>query len=309
MAARAELIGLGSINVDLALRVPRLPLAGETLVGSEFVALAGGKGANVCFAARRLAANAMLLGTVGTDAFAEQALGPLVNLGVDVTHVHRAQDLATGVALICVQADGEKTIVVAANANDAYDPRREDDFADVLQRARSGSVLVADLECAARYVNSALQHATRSGLPTILDPSPAGRVTGELLRLADFVTPNTVEAEQLTGVRVVDTASARLAGERLLERGVRQAAIVKLGAPGCVVVARQRSCHVASPAVEALDTTGAGDAFAAAFGVALLEGNDDIVAARFAAKVAALSVTRVGAQPSYPTRADVDALA
>jgi ribokinase len=303
---RPQLVSVGSINVDLQVRVERCPAAGEALVGEDFLLVGGGKGANVAYFARRLGAESLLIGRVGSDLLSEAALRVLEDLGVDLRHVGRARDVPTGIAMITVYPDHNKGIVLASNANGAWDSAALEAAEAAVASAPAGSVLVADLELDPEVVIRTAAAARGRGFPVILDPSPAGRVTNGLLALVGYLTPNPAEAKLLTGIEIDGAENAFRAAEALVERGARTA-LVKLGAGGCVVVGAESHFQVAPITVRAVDTTGAGDAFAGALGVALLEGQPLAQAASLAVSAASFSVTRYGAQPSYPSREELEA--
>jgi ribokinase len=211
------------------------------------------------------------------------------------------------VALIVVRADGEKSIVLAANANDVWRPDDADDAAGAVAAAPTGSVLVADLEVPQAVVGRTIDAARRRGLGVVLDPSPVERLSREWYPSLDYVTPNRTEASALTGIAVRSIEDAFRAGEILVERGVKTA-LVKLGAQGTVIVGAGIREQVPVAPVTVVDTTGAGDAFAGALAVALVEGRPRREAVRFAVAAAAFAVTRYGSQPSYPTRAEIERL-
>ncbi len=237
----------------------------------------------------------------------DRALESLRASGVDLRYTTAVNGQATGAALIVVQPNGEKGIILAPNANDVWMDDDLDDAARAVEGAPDGSVLVTDLEVPASVVRRAIDSARRRGFAVVLDPSPAGRVERELLRSVDFLTPNPTEAKQLTGFAVETIDDAFRAGQVLYERGVRTACI-KMGGEGCVVVGEHTRMHIASPTVHVVDTTGAGDAFAGALAVAILEGQATPEAVRFAVGAAAVAVTGFGSQAAYPTRAEIQHL-
>ncbi|MDQ2694777.1 MAG: ribokinase [Pseudomonadota bacterium] len=305
--ARGRIVSLGSINADFQVRAERWPDPGETLLGRDFLLLGGGKAANVAFLAQRLGAPALLIGHVGDDPLAERALEPLRAAGIDLSQVTAVAGGTTGASLIVVRPDGDKTIVLAANANDAWQPQDAAAAAAAVADAGSGSLLVADLEVPAFVVREAIDAARGQGFPVLLDPSPAARLDDELYPLVDYITPNPSEARQLTGITVDGAGAARRAGEQLRRRGAG-IAFMKLSDGGCVVVGDNLREHVEGFAVEVIDTTGAGDAFAGALAVALWEGKDPVAAARFATAASSLAVSGYGSQPAYPDRRAVEGL-
>lgn len=305
--ARTQIVSLGSINIDYQMRVPRWPEPGETLIGADLLRIGGGKAANVAYLARRLGADAVLIGHVGRDADGDTALAGLQAAGVDLTHVQRLADAATGLAAVFVRPDGEKTIVLAPNANDRWHDAQAEAGTAAIERAPAGAVLVIDLEVPRFVVERAMRAARRRGLRTVLDPSPAQALAPELLALADAVTPNASEAAQLANRPVQSPDEAFEAGQALIEGGAG-AAFVKLATGACVVVTREDRFAVTGFRVPVVDKTGAGDAFAGALAVALLERMPLERAARFALAAGNLAVARYGSQPGYPARDEVDTL-
>jgi len=305
MAARVTVVG--SLNTDLVITAPHLPQTGETVTGGEFATFPGGKGANQAVAAARLGASVAMVGAVGSDGFGRQLRDGLLQNGVDVTHVSVIEHTASGVALITVDPRGQNTIVVAPGANGKLTPAH----VEAARQAIAGSeVLLLQLEIPLGCVGRAAQLARQGGARVVLDPAPAPPepLPEGLLRLVDVINPNEVEARALTGIDAADERGARAAAEQLLALGCRTA-VVKLGARGAFVASGALRRLLPAVPVEAVDTTAAGDAFAGALAVALAEGADLVTAVRLANVAGAVAVTRMGAQPSMPTRAEVEAFA
>lgn len=305
--SRGILLCLGSTNVDIQMRAPRSPGPSETLPVTDFLMVGGGKGANRAFFGRKLGAPTVLLGRVGDDLLAEEALRPLRAIGVDLRQTRAVPKTPTGVAAILVRPDGQKTILLAENANDRWEPEGAEEVARACRSAPPESVLSLDLEIPPVVAARALEAARERGLSVVLDPSPADRYRESYGPLADFVTPNPVEAEQLTGIRVESLEDAFRAGRALCDRGVAHA-LVKLGARGTVLVNEEGERHFPAPHVDPVDTTGAGDAFAGALAFALWERQPTADAVRFAIAASALATTAYGSQASYPERGRIDAL-
>ncbi|SMD09383.1 ribokinase [Lentzea albidocapillata] len=282
------LLVLGSANADLVVEVGRRPAGGETVLGGDTVVLPGGKGANTAVAAARVGASVALVGAVGGDGYGSLLRESLESSGVDTALV-KTSSRPTGIAYITVTPDGENSIVVSPGAN------ADVSLSDVDALSFDGAaVLTCSLEVPLETVVHAIGAASRAGVRTVLNLSPVAELPAETLRQLTVLIVNEHEAAQLAS----DWRS-------LLELGP-SSAIVTLGSRGAAVV--QESGIVEVPAIEVdevVDTTGAGDAFAGALSARLAEGDDLVQAARYAAKVAALSVTKVGAQPSYPTAAEV----
>jgi len=304
---KCDVVVAGGANTDYLVRGPRLPKPGETVQGDVFVpADAGGKGANQAVAAARLGARAAFVGRVGADARGESLLRRLNAEGVVAQHVAIDKRVATGVALINVDEDGEKQILVAPGANlrlSAGDVKRA---GSLIQNAR---VLVLQFEVPMKANLAAAELAHRAGVPVVLDPAPAARAPRKLLRLVSVIRLNEHEAEALTRVKVSGRESARKAVRRLLAHGIR-VAIVAAGADGNLAVwrnaeGRYEELWLRKLPVKSIDATGAGDAFAAGLAVALSEDHSVAEAAVFANAAAALTTTKLGAQPALPKRGAV----
>ena len=288
---------LGSANMDLVFAVPRLPRAGETLAGGDMALFPGGKGANQAYAAAKLGGRVSLIAAVGDDPFGPKLVSGLAAVGVDISLIE-ACDVPTGCACICVLPDGENSIVISPGANARLTPAQA---ISKLQGLTADDYLLAQLETPIETVEAAFVHAKRIGATTILDPAPAMRLSGALLRTVDILTPNRVEAEVLIG----SFLDAEHAASRLLALGPR-AVVLKLGAAGCFYASDGQRIRAEALAVTPVDTTAAGDVFNAALAVALAEAKSMREAMLFANKAAAISTTRCGAQSSAPSRAEVD---
>jgi ribokinase len=295
---------VGSLNMDLVVRVDVLPERGQTVSGRGFATLPGGKGANQACAAARLGGRCRMIGRVGADAFGDRLKAGLAADGVDTSHVLVTDGEATGVALIPVEDGGQNVIVVAGGANLRLRPEdAEGGLRDV-----AGGLLLLQLESPAETVEAAAGHGRALSMTVVLDPAPARPLAASLLQRVDVLTPNETEALALLGRRgnALSVPEARDAGRMLRALGPATV-IVKLGAKGVVVVDEAGFRHWPAPSVEAVDATAAGDTFNGALAVALSEGRPLDEAARFAVTAASISVMRVGAQVSIPTRAQVDA--
>lgn len=292
----------GSINMDLVVQSPRLPRKGETLTGAAFFTAAGGKGANQAVAAARLGAPTRMIGRVGDDVFGAALLAGLRANGVDISGVTVIPG-PSGVALITVDRAGENTIIVVPGANGAID----DDLAR-LDRALDGArVLLLQLETPLAAVIEAAQLARRRGITVVLDPAPAQQLPDELYPQIDIITPNETETAVLVGIAPATEALAAQAAALLLARGVG-CAIIKRSDKGVYVASAQQQLHLPPFAVRAIDTVAAGDAFNGGLAAALAESRPLAEAARWGAAAGAIAVTRAGAQPALPTRAEVLAL-
>jgi ribokinase len=301
------IIVLGSLNMDIAALGPRLPQPGETLMGSHFHTAPGGKGANQAYAAARLggAGATAMLGRVGEDDFGRQMIANLVSVGCGVEGVRPIAG-PSGVALILIAESGQNCIVVVSGANDKFTPA---DITADGQLLRGARYALLQLEVPLATTIAGAKAARAAGLQVILDPAPAPEhLPSELLQFVDVITPNETEASLLVGRKPADISvdEARAIAGELQSRGVRQV-IIKLGAKGCLLLEGGTATHVQAPMVKAVDTTGAGDIFNAAFAVACSEGASRLDACQFAVHAAAISVTRMGCQASVPTRAELDA--
>lgn len=296
---------VGSLNIDLVIKTPKLPSAGETILGGAFSIFRGGKGANQAVAAARLGATTRIVGCVGDDSFGDQLREGITAEGVEMSAVRTVTSVSSGVALITVDPAGENTIVVASGANMHLN---QADIEAAGPAIAGSAVLLLQLEVPLDVVVHAAALAKASGVAVVLDPAPAFLLPSALYRVVSVIHPNEREAEILTGVPVHDMDGARDAADRLLRAGC-QAVIIKLGVRGAYLATPSLTEEVPGIPVDAVDTTAAGDAFAGALAVALAEGKPLSAAARFANVVGALKVTRMGAQPGLPTRAEVVAFA
>jgi ribokinase len=291
----------GSANVDLTVHTERAPGPGETVLGHRFAQGGGGKGANQAVAAARMGAATRFVGRIGDDPLGAYLADGLAAAGVDTAGLVAVTGMPSGVALIVVDATADNRIVVAAGANATLDGR---DLGPLVTALDGAAVLLLQLEVPMDGVLTAAREARRRGVIVVLDPAPVppGGVPDELLRLATIVTPNEHEAALLVG-----SPDAGSALQTLRRRGA-EAAIVTLGAAGACWSAPGSDGSVPAPAVTAVDTTGAGDAFNGALAVALAEGLDLAAAIRWGVAAGSLAVTRPGAQAAMPARAEVLAL-
>jgi ribokinase len=297
------IVVVGSINFDLVVGADRLPLAGETITGNNFATFHGGKGANQAVAAAKLGYPVAMVGCVGHDNFGPQLRHGLENAGVDVSHVSTVPE-SSGIALITTGKRGENSIVVVPAANARLTPAALEKAASLLERA---GIILAQLEIPLETVEYLAQFADTRGIPLMLDPAPARALPESLLRRITWLTPNETEAHALLAHCSDDhDATSEHAARRFLDRGVKNV-ILKIGSRGCLIAQPDREdLRVPAFSVTAVDTTAAGDAFNGGFAVALMRGLDVSRSAVFASAVAAISVTRPGAQPSMPTADEVD---
>ncbi|MFQ5751587.1 MAG: ribokinase [bacterium] len=299
---KPKIVIVGSSNTDMIIKMERIPEPGETVIGGEFSIAAGGKGANQAVAAARAGGEVNFVACVGKDMFGKQAVEGFIKDGINVEYVFEKSHTASGVALIFVDKKGENSIAVASGANSKLLPSH-------IERAKnaiiSADVLIMQLETPIATVNAAAKLASANRVKVILNPAPARPLEAETLRYISILTPNKSEAELLTGIKVEDEKGADEAANALLSRGL-QTVLITLGPGGVYVATSDMRKMVPGFEVEAVDTTAAGDVFNGALAVSLAENNPWLEAVRFANAAAALSVTKLGAQPSAPYRAEIE---
>jgi ribokinase len=293
-----DVVVVGGANTDYLARGSALPAPGSTADGDIFLEAPGGKGANQAVAAARLGARVALIARLGIDARGNDLHDALAAEGVDLRYVMRDDRSPTGAALIHVDQTGQKQILAVLGANRRLTPADVERASSVL---RSTRVLLAQLEVPVETVSAAVRLARAGGARIVLDPAPAVPLADDLLQLVDVIKPNAQEAEVLTGIPVRNRESASRAARRLIERGVRAAA-VQAGDEGDVLVWRDGESWLPRIRIDAVDATGAGDAFAATIASALAEGKPLIEAGRMASAAAALATTAIGAQAGLPRR-------
>lgn len=299
-----KIVVVGSLNMDLVVRMPQIPRPGETLLGGIFKTFPGGKGANQAVAAARLGAHVTMIGCVGDDAFGQKLRATLTMEGIDTTHVLVHPEEATGVALIQVDAQGQNSIAVASGANFRLTSTAVE---SAMQTMGMFDVLVMPLETPLETIYAAAKMASQKGTKVLLNPAPAQVLSKDLLELVDILLPNEHEIALMTGIPLQSAADTRRAAKRLLSLGPKKL-LVTLGSRGAILFDGKTSQETIIPAypIQAVDTTAAGDCFVGALAVGLCEGKSLQAAAEFASAAAALSVTRAGAQPALPRRVDVE---
>lgn len=299
----ANIVVVGSSNTDMIIKLDRIPKPGETRLGGEFLSAAGGKGANQAVAAARAGGAVALVARVGQDMFGQEAVAGLVKNGVNVDHVHY-DNAPSGVALIFVAEDGENSIAVGSGANAKLSAA---DVNSARRAIAAADILMMQLESPLGAVQAAADLASDHGVRVILNPAPAQPLPNELLKKLSIITPNEHEVELLTGVKVTDDASCAQAAQALLRQGV-ESVIITLGSQGAFVASTNSMFRVPGFKAKPVDTTAAGDTFNGALAVALAEGLPMAEAVLFANAAGAISVTRIGAQPSAPMREEILAL-
>jgi len=298
-----DILVIGSSNTDMIVQTPHIPRPGETVLGGTFNTAAGGKGANQAVACARVGGKVTFVARVGRDMFGEQALQGFRQDGIDVTYVKQDDTAPSGVAMIMVDEQGENSIAVASGANNNLGPA---DLEAAREAFQTADTVLMQLETPLETVETAARMAHERRIRVILNPAPACTLSDALLQNVSILTPNETEAELLTGITVQDEASAQKAAEVLIGKGVKTV-ILTLGAAGAYLHTDTFQGMIPSYPVEPVDTTAAGDTFNGVLAVALAEGRSLEQAVTFANAAAALSVTKLGAQPSAPDRESVEA--
>lgn len=297
-----SIVVVGSINTDLILRSEHLPVPGETVLGGDLQTAGGGKGANQAVSAARLGAEVALVGRVGRDAYGDQHLQAFTNEGIDVEAISRCMDTPTGTAIILLDAEGQNSIVVSPAANAKVTAT---DVENARRYFKPGAILILQMEIQLETVVFAAQQAKTAGMQVILNPAPAQVLPEGLLRNTDILILNETEMELISKQSLNDETSLLNTVSLLLNNGV-QAVILTLGANGARYFSKQRQFFQPAFNVQAVDTTAAGDSFVGAFAAALSEGQEHTEAMRFAAAAGAVAATKLGAQPSLPTRLELN---
>lgn len=296
-----KILVAGSINIDLVATAADFPKPGQTLIGERFDTFPGGKGANQAVAAGRLGADVSFLGKVGSDSFGEQALKALRDSNVDVSRIEREQNVSTGVAIIEVAGSGENSIIYIPGANDKVDIAYIQKNIDAIDNS---DIILLQLEIPFETVEFIAQYGYRKGKTVILDPAPAQELSDALIQSCTYITPNETEMEVITGKPVTNEVSAFKAAQVLLQKGAR-VVINKAGRAGAYRIDCDGALHCAGYKVKAVDTTAAGDSFNAGFAASLALGRSEEDSLGYANAVAAISVTKLGAQSAMPTANEV----
>ena len=296
-----KIIVIGSSNVDMVVRTSHLPAPGETILGGEFFMNQGGKGANQAVAIKRLGGNLIFMAKLGNDVLGRQSVGYFKKEGIDTRYIALDEDSASGVALISVDDHAENSIVVASGANMLLN---EQDVDKMLEEVCEGDILLMQLEIPLQTVEYAARKAFGKGVKVVLNPAPARSLPKELFRHLYMVTPNRIEAEMLTGIKIANDADVEKVAEEICAMGVKNV-IITLGSKGCLIREEGVSYRIDAFKVAPVDTTAAGDTFNGALCVGLSEGMDLKQAAVMASKASSIAVTRMGAQSSIPYREEL----
>ncbi|MBM3944699.1 MAG: ribokinase [SAR202 cluster bacterium] len=302
--SKPSIVVLGGININFIGVTPRLPKPGETVTGDRFYINPGGKGANQAVAAARMGAAVRMVGRVGRDSFGPDLLDGLAREGIDASGVAIDPDNPSGVAVILLDGKRQNHIVQIRGANLACDEAQVEAARAAMAGAR---VLMLQLELPFEVSLAAARHAKRHGVAVLWDPAPTVEAMKTGYGAVDILAPNQGEAEFLTGIEVKGPDEARRAARKLRDEGVATV-VIKLGEQGAYFVSDGQEGLVAAPAVDVVDTVGAGDAFGGALAVALAQGRPLPDAVRWGVAAGALAVTKQGAQASMPVRRDVEAL-
>ena len=298
----SSIIVIGSSNTDMVIRTGKFPAPGETIMGGEFFMFSGGKGANQAVAATRMGGRVVFIGKTGNDIFGRRAMEELRKEGINTDYTSMDDARASGTAMILVDEKGENEIVVAPGANDTL---TEADIAKAANLMTTGTIVLLQLEIPVNTVLYAAQKGFAAGARVILNPAPARPLPAAIFPCLYLITPNETEAALLTGIRVTDRDSAKIAAAVLLKAGVQQV-IITMGAQGAFFTDGTKELMIETPQVRAVDSTAAGDVFNGVLATAITAGVDWEPAMATACKAAALSVTRMGAQASMPYRKEVD---
>ncbi len=301
---KKNVVVVGSSNTDMIIQMKTIPRPGETLLGGKFSIAPGGKGANQAVGAARAArpgTQVIFVAKVGKDIFGEQAITGFKKDKIQTDYVFQDSNNPSGVALIFVADDGKNSIAVASGANSALSPA---DVKKASQAIKNADILVLQLETPLETVRTAIEIADQAGVPIILNPAPVQKLPPEILRKVTLLTPNEIEAETLTGIAVKNKTAAAQAAQILHDLGV-PIVIITLGAKGAYLSTPTVKQMIKPFPVKALDTTAAGDIFNGSLAASLSEGTGLLEAVHFASAAAALSVTKLGAQPSAPKRREI----
>jgi len=293
---------IGSINMDLVIKTSRMPKPGESFFGQSFGMIPGGKGANQAVAVAKLGEKAQLVGKVGKDVFGDKLVNNLKEFGVNVDYVFQDSSASTGVAFIIVTREGENSIIIVTGANGNLS---SEDVKAVEATIKNSNLLLLQLEIPLETVSCSVELANKYKVPVVLDAGPPPRFFPDFFTGVDILSPNELEAEELTGMKIKDLESAKAAAQKLLNTGIKRV-VLKLGANGALLATRDEVKHIKGIKVRAVDTTAAGDAFTAGLAVAYAKGKSLEEAAIFANYVGALTVTKFGAQPSIPGMDEVE---
>jgi ribokinase len=298
---KSKIYVIGSSNTDMVIKSDKLPAPGETVIGGVFLMNAGGKGANQAVAAAKLGAEVIFVSKVGNDIFGKQAVEGFKNIGINTDFVFTDSGNPSGVALILVDGQGENSISVASGANGNL---QISEVQQAIDKVQASDIVLLQLEIPLDTVNETIKKCAEKGAKVILNPAPAQKLDESYFKYLNMITPNETEAEIFTGIKVSDLETAKQAANDFHDKGILEV-IITLGAKGAFYSNKDKQVLIPSPKVVAVDSTAAGDVFNGALCVAISEGQVIEEAIAFACKAASISVTRMGAQASAPTREEV----
>ena len=301
---RPEITIVGSFAVGLTMRAPKLPVFGETMLGSDFDMGPGGKGSNQAVGTARLGAHSALVAMIGVDKLASIGTDLYGAEGIDATHVRVRTERATGVGFIILNDKGENFIILDMGANELMDAAAVDAAEARIQKS---SVVMTVLEIPTPAATRAMELGRQHGAITILNPAPARALPPQSFANVDYLTPNESELRILLGLRADDPSSSRELAAKLRQQGVRTV-VVTLGRTGALILSDEIDLMVPAVPVDVVDTTGAGDAFNSGFAVALAEGRSVVDAVKFGVVCGSIACTKLGVVPSLPDRAKADAV-
>jgi ribokinase len=299
-----KIIVIGSSNTDMVIKADRLPVPGETVIGGTFFMNPGGKGANQAVAAARLGGNVTFISKTGNDVFGKQSIELFNSENINTNYIFSDPKNPSGVALITVDSNGENSIVVASGANASLCPA---DIEKAKNEIEQAELILMQLEIPMETVEYATEMAFKNGIKVILNPAPAQSLSDKLLKSLHMIIPNKSEAEILSGIKVHDWESAQKAADVIRAKGAN-IVVITLGSQGVLIFDGGNYYKIEAVKVTAIDTTAAGDTFSGALCVGLSEGKSIVDAVKMAAKAAAISVTRMGAQASIPFRSELSLL-
>jgi ribokinase len=297
-----KVVVVGSYNTDMTIKTKKLPGPGETVIGGHFSTGGGGKGANQAIAAARIGAEVTFVARVGNDLLGSEGIKRLNEEHINTKYIYRDNELPTGVAFIVVDDKGENSIVVASGANANLSPTDVESASDEIS---SADILLIQLESPIESVYASIKSAHDNGVTVILNPAPAQGLDNHILKYVDIITPNIVEAEMLTGIKVTDVNSLQSIVNRFFDYGINDV-IITLGSKGYFAGAHDAMKIIPALKVAPIDTTGAGDVFSGSLAAFLSEGMTIEKAARMANAAASVSVTRLGAQDGAPKRVEIE---
>ena len=299
---RPKIVVIGSLHTDFTVKVKAIPRIGESILGESFKRSPGGKGANQAVAAARLGADVTLIGRVGFDFFGKELIKNLMENGIDTKYIIEDSETYTGLALIMVDKNGDNILAVASGADLRI---REEDIDKVEEVIRSSDILLIQLEIPLHIVEYAINMAFNEGVKVLLNPAPAKQLSKDLLKKVYVLIPNEKEAELLSNVKIKDLHSSQMSAKKLLESGIENV-VLTLGKNGSIIGTEEETIHITGLNVNAIDTTGAGDAFCGALAVALSSGKKLKDAVIYANYVGALATTKIGAQEALPTKEELE---